>query len=160
MANLKCTSASLTRSTDIFEKEHNMTKESVSGMLPGHEDLQGKVEGAMDSVTGLDVNNLLNIKEEEVKTGVTLAVLVLLPVFYLYTWVAARSLYISLSMAEGRTSPGERRAPARMAAWTVQQGHPHPGQLGRAHSHPGAAGRAPSQIDHQVQPLPCSCSCS
>ena len=58
-----------------------------------------------------------NLDEEDIKPLLT----ILLPTWYIYTWVASRSLYNTLSLLEMQASspPGASR-PNRVLAWNVE----------------------------------------
>ena len=122
----------------MFEGDHklNLTKESVSSFLPKDHDVQAELDEAVESVHSYDWRA---VTEEEVQSAVTKGIIFLLPFFYLYTWVAARSLYFQLSENEVqplRLRPGPRRSPNRLAirvgapvgaphtgAWTTEPAH-------------------------------------
>lgn len=84
------------------------SSEGVNGMLPKDANIQKEVEDAMREVSNYEFDDM---EEEEVRKVVTTATLVLLPIFYLYTWLCTRSLYLDLSLSEVEPSPGQRRPP-------------------------------------------------
>ena len=86
----------------------NNRSEGINGMLPKDANIQQEVEDAMHEVSNYEFDNM---DEEEVRKVVTTATLVLLPIFYLYTWLCTRSLYLDLSLSEVEPSPGQRRPP-------------------------------------------------
>ena len=59
-----------------------------------------------------------NLDEEDIKPMLTILLSILLPTWYIYTWVASRSLYHTLSLLEMQASsaPGARRQ-NRVLAW-------------------------------------------
>ena len=87
------------------------SSEGINGMLPKDADIQQEVEEAMHEVSNYQFDDM---DEEEVRKVVTTATLVLLPLFYLYTWLCARSLYLDLSIGEVEPSPGQRRPPGKL----------------------------------------------
>ena len=116
------------RGNDIFEATHNTTKEQVSSLLPEDRDLRAEVEDAMEEVANYDFASLT---EEQIREVITMSALVILPLFYVYTWVAAHSHYQALTSAEVQTAPGQRRVQGRRA-WAerrpggVEGPHPVP----------------------------------
>ena len=87
------------------------SSEGINGMLPKDANIQQEVEEAMHEVSNYQFDDM---DEEEVRKVVTTATLVLLPLFYLYTWLCARSLYLDLSIGEVEPSPGQRRPPGKL----------------------------------------------
>ena len=87
------------------------SSEGINGMLPKDANIQREVEEAMHEVSNYQFDNM---DEEEVRKVVTTATLVLLPIFYLYTWLCARSLYLDISLGEVEPSPGQRRPPGQL----------------------------------------------
>ena len=84
------------------------SSEGINGMLPKDANIQREVEEAMHEVSNYQFDNM---DEEEVRKVITTATLVLLPIFYLYTWLCTRSLYLELGLGEVEPSPGQRRPP-------------------------------------------------
>ena len=97
------------RSSDLLGRTNS--SEGINGMLPKDADIQQEVEDAMHEVSNYQFDNM---DEEEVRKVVTTATLVLLPIFYLYTWLCARSLYLDISLGEVEPSPGQRRPPGQL----------------------------------------------
>ena len=87
------------------------SSEGLNGMLPKDANIQQEVEEAMHEVSNYQFDDM---DEEEVRKVVTTATLVLLPLFYLYTWLCARSLYLDISIGEVEPSPGQRRPPGKL----------------------------------------------
>ena len=94
------------RSSDLLGG--NNRSEGINGMLPKDANIQQEVEDAMHEVSNYEFDNM---DEEEVRKVISTATLVLLPIFYIYTWLCARSLYLELSIGEVEPSPGQRRPP-------------------------------------------------
>ena len=84
------------------------SSEGINGMLPKDANIQQEMEEAIHEVTNYRYDNM---DEEDIRKVVTTAALVLIPIFYLYTWLCARSLYLQLSFGEVEPSPGQRRPP-------------------------------------------------
>ena len=84
------------------------SSEGINGMLPKDANIQQEMEEAIHEVTNYRYDNM---DEEDIRKVVTTAALVLIPIFYLYTWLCARSLYLQLSFGGVEPSPGQRRPP-------------------------------------------------
>ena len=94
------------RSTEVLGRGNS--SEGINGMLPKDANIQQEMEEAIHEVTNYRYDNM---DEEDIRKVVTTAALVLIPIFYLYTWLCARSLYLQLSFGEVEPSPGQRRPP-------------------------------------------------
>lgn len=127
------------RSTEVLGRGNS--SEGINGMLPKDANIQQEMEEAIHEVTNYHYDNM---DEEDMRKVVTTAALVLIPIFYLYTWLCARSLYLQLSFGEVEPSPGQRRPPGRLQAWPCHnEGSPRP-------SHPSQSG--PGQAYHAGAP--------
>eukprot|EP00090_Calanus_glacialis_P021608 TRINITY_DN33337_c0_g1_i3.p1 TRINITY_DN33337_c0_g1~~TRINITY_DN33337_c0_g1_i3.p1 ORF type:complete len:279 (+),score=104.59 TRINITY_DN33337_c0_g1_i3:175-1011(+) len=91
---------------------HNETMQALSNHLPEYRDLE------QEAVEAMDRYHPENLDEEDIKPMLTILVSILLPTWYIYTWVASKSLYNTLSLLEIQASsaPGARR-PNRVLAW-------------------------------------------
>jgi hypothetical protein len=86
--------------------------QALSNHLPEYRDLE------QEAVEAMDRYHPENLDEEDIKPMLSILVSILLPTWYIYTWVASRSLYHTLSLLEMQASsaPGARR-PNRVLAW-------------------------------------------
>lgn len=122
------------RSSDLLGRTNS--SEGINGMLPKDANIQKEVEEAMHEVSNYQFDNM---DEEEVRKVITTATLVLLPIFYLYTWLCTRSLYLELGLGEVEPSPGQRRPPGRLQAWSCHQTEGTPRRSHQSSSGPGQA---------------------
>jgi len=109
------------RSYSPIDQLQNKTIQTMSSNLPEHRDLE---QEALDTMERYHPENL---DEEDIRPLFSILVSILLPAWYIYTWVAAKSLYHNLSMVEMQASstPGLRR-PNRVVAWNVVQSQAQP----------------------------------
>ena len=63
-----------------------------------------------------------NIQEEDIRPLGAILVSVFLPAWYLYTWVASKSLYHNLSLQATPSSSAGFRRSNRVVAWSVVPG--------------------------------------
>ena len=149
----------------------NVTLMTINKNLPSEDHMENLEKNTMNFFGDLenDFQNLEYIREERLR-DLTLAVLsVLAPIYYIYTWVVTRSLFVELGHQSNQvhnlgtggqgTGAGVRRLPAKLVAVrlvTTNHGHnqvyPHSLQPS-----PHQSPDLPWYVDtggHQQQPLP------
>ena len=144
----------------------NVTLMTINKNLPSEEHMDDLEKDTRNFFGDLedDFQNLEYIREERLR-DLTLAVLsVLAPMYYIYTWVVTRSLFVELGNQSNqvhnlRTGAGVRRQPAKLVAVrlvTTNHGHnqvyPH-----SLRPSPQQSPDLPWYVDtggHQQQPLP------
>jgi len=113
------------RDSDIFEEEHNQTKQSVNRMLPEDRDFIEEFEFMLDSFGDYDWNNM---KHSHLRMALSVVILLVLSMLHVYTWIVTRSLYLHLGPAQGQV----HRIQQGQVAW-IGQGQGQVAWQGQGH---------------------------
>jgi len=124
------------RSYSPEDAVHNQTIQTLTNNMPEQRDLEKE---ALDTLHRFHPDN---IQEEDIRPLGAILVSVLLPAWYLYTWVASKSLYHILSLQATPSSSAGFRRSNRVVAWSVV-----PGQV-EATTHPPGPTPLPWYADH------------
>ena len=128
----------------------NLTWKTLSNNLPDNQDLH---QDSLDFLDGLkdDFDNMENIEEDRFWEIFPALLSLSLLLFYLYSWVAIKSLFSILGSQEQAVAPmqaigtGPRRPNAKLFAIGVVSSQHH-------HQHGGHEQHYPSQYSNRVAP--------